>query len=304
MYRYSIYFFIFLLLQLTYSCQFSQNKKESKEQSLTIEQKVDALQAQIKTAIAPFKIVATLNHHRMAKEVGVYTPPSIASIFSDSKVNSDLLSKHGQLLGLDLPFKLLSYSEADTVKVSIAYTSASFIAKRNGLSKEDLSDYSNTIEEILGSFDKKIISETNLDSVTINYGIIKIHSDFDFNKTVQNLKDIVNVQSDTKWFGDIDYKAEANSLGTELRSTTLLLFGGPAPGGKAMKTTPKIGLDAFCQKLLVYENENGEVWVAFNDIVAFSELYYGIATKPQKMINQRLTATFTQAVKKLKVQNK
>ena len=74
--------------------------------------------------------------------------------------------------------------------------------------------------------------------------------------------------------------------------------GGPAPGGKAMETTPKIGLDAFCQKLLVYEDLNGIVWIAFNDIVAFSELYYGLSTKPQNMINQRLTATFSKAVKK------
>ena len=87
-------------------------------------------------------------------------------------------------------------------------------------------------------------------------------------------------------------------MGEDLDLTILLLFGAPAPGGKAMMTTPKIGLDAFCQKLLVYENSNGEVWIAFNDIVACSNLYYGIATKQQKMINQRLSATFSKAVKK------
>lgn len=64
-----------------------------------------------------------------------------------------------------------------------------------------------------------------------------------------------------------------------------------------MMTTPKIGLDAFCQKLLVYQNDKDEVWIAFNDIVAFAELYYGASTKPQNMINKRLIMTFTKAVK-------
>lgn len=125
---------------------------------------------------------------------------------------------------------------------------------------------------------------------------MKIQSDYDFETTVENLKAIVSAQSDTRWFGEIDYQAEARSFNVDINSNILLLFGGPGPGGKAMMTTPKIGLDAFCQKLLVYEEDNGEVWVAFNDIVAFSELYYGTSTKPQQMINQRLKMTFNKAV--------
>ena len=52
----------------------------------------------------------------------------------------------------------------------------------------------------------------------------------------------------------------------------------------------------FCQKLLVYENESGEVWIAYNDIVAFANLYYQTSTKPQQMINQRLKMTFSKAI--------
>ena len=107
----------------------------------------------------------------------------------------------------------------------------------------------------------------------------------------------VEKQSDTRWFGEIDFQKDAKALDHKINPAILLLFGGPAPGGKAMMTTPKIGLDAFCQKLLIYQDENNEVWVAFNDIVAFSELYYGRSTKAQQVINQRLTATFTKAVK-------
>ena len=57
----------------------------------------------------------------MAKEEDVYTPPSIATIFSDPVVNTPLI-KENPLIGIDLPFKILCFSEADTTKVSMAYT--------------------------------------------------------------------------------------------------------------------------------------------------------------------------------------
>lgn len=47
----------------------------------------------------------------------------------------------------------------------------------------------------------------------------------------------------------------------------------------------------------VLENKNKEIWIAFNDIVAFAELYYNTSTKPQQLINERLKMTFTKAVK-------
>ena len=279
------------------SCQSNSNKQKSAEESLSIVQQVEETSNELNQLIKPLKLIATLDHHAMAKEEGVYTPPSIASIFSDSKVNTALL-QNNQLIGLDLPFKFLCYSEVDTAKVSIAYTSGDFIAKRHGLSKELLADYNSQVERVVGSLNNISVSETNIDSVSTGYGIISIQSEFDFLTTIQNLKNIVMSQSDTKWFGEVDFQNEAKMLEVDIDPTILLLFGGPAPGGKAMETTPKIGLDAFCQKLLVYEDQNGKVWVAFNDIVAFSKLYYGLATKPQNMINQRLTATFSNAVKK------
>lgn len=261
----------------------------------TITQKVDNVVKQLVGSISSFNIIATLDHHRMAAEVGVYTPPSIATIFSDKKVNTAIIQEN-QLTGLDLPFKILSFTEADTTEVKLAYTSSVFIQKRHNLDASLLMEYKSNMTKILASFSKEMISKTDISTVNEGFGIVSIKSDFDYTTTVQNLRDIVLSQGDTKWFADIDYQKEAASLDVEIRPTTLLLFGGPAPGGKAMVSTPKIGLDAFCQKLLVYENEDGEVWVAYNDIVAFSDLYYKKSTKPQQLINQRLKMTFTKAI--------
>ena len=141
------------------------------------------------------------------------------------------------------------------------------------------------------------IPEVILDSVDAGFGIVRIKSDFSFDQIVDNLKAIVMAQDDTRWFGEINYQSDALANDVEILPAILLLFGGPAPGGQAMITTPRIGLDAFCQKLLVYQNHEEEIWIAFNDIVAFSKLFYGTTTKPQQMINERLKATFTKAIR-------
>ena len=278
------------------SCGDATSSSESHStEAKTIVAQVDDLTQQLQKSIGDLTTVVTLDHHRMAQEEGVYTPPSIATLFSDPKINTDLVQAN-QLAGLDLPFKVLCYAEADTLSARVAYTSAEFIQQRHDFSTDALKDYKSGMDQAISSFQPDQISGTDLSKVVSGYGIVKIKSDFDYETTVQNLRDIVMSQGDTKWFADVDFRKEAAAYNVDLRPTILLLFGGPAPGGKAMMTSPKIGLDAFCQKLLVYQNDNGEVWVAYNDIVAFAELYYGTSTKPQQMINQRLKMTFTKAV--------
>lgn len=272
------------------SCNISQKKKSN-----DIRTKVDLEVKKLKLNTDKFAPVVSIDHARLAEEVGVYTPPSIVSIFSNTEVNSSLLQLN-QLIGLDLPYKILCYSEPDTLKPSIAYTSASFIQKRHGLSDADITDYSNDIKFVLQSLPEKNISPTNVELVDKHFGIISFQSDFDFNSTIEKLKKSILSQGDTKWFGEIDFQKEAESVNIKIDKTTLLLFGGPAPGGLAMVDSPKLGLDAFCQKLLVFENNKKQVIVAFNDIPAFSILYYDRSTKPQEIINGRLKSVFEKAL--------
>lgn len=282
-------------MALITSCGINSNKESANEAPVNISQKVDEAVKQLEEEISSFKKIASLDHHRMAAAEGVYTPPSTAILFSDSKIDVALVQGN-QLAGLDLPFKVLCYSEPDTAQARVAYTSAEFIQKRHQLDAASLVDYKSNMTKVIASIPQEMVSVTDLSGVEEGFGIINIKSDFDHATTIESLRNIVMAQGDTKWFADIDYQKEASALGLSLRPTVLLLFGGPAPGGKAMVTSPKIGLDAFCQKLLVYEKDNGEVWIAYNDIIAFSELYYGSSTKPQQMINQRLKMTFTKAV--------
>jgi len=48
-------------------------------------------------------------------------------------------------------------------------------------------------------------------------------------------------------------------------------------------------------KLLVFEKDK-EVFIAYNDIVDFSELYYQNWTIPQRVINYRLNSVYEKAI--------
>jgi len=285
-----------IVLLIIVSC----GNKSNQDKSLVLlsETAVDSLDNIIKDEIVSYKWKISLDHHRMAKEEEAYTPPAIATIFSDSKINSSILENNDPLVAIDLPFKFLAFSEPDLNSVYIAYTSADFISKRHDLPFSLLSEFKSRQDSVLNHFHKSTISEVDLDQVTKGYAIIKIKSDFDFKETVNKLKETINGISGTKTFGVIDYKKDAETFDIELNPTTLIFFGAPEPGAKAMKNTPKLGLDAFCQKLIILENQEGEVWVAFNDIEKLSRLYYNKSTLPQKTINRRLKKTITGSIQK------
>lgn len=133
------------------------------------------------------------------------------------------------------------------------------------------------------------------EGATLNLAVVELKSPFSVQESCERIRKTVMSQGDTKWFGEVNFTAEAKSLGEELPDAVLLLFGGPKLSGVVMPGHPKLGLDAFCQKLLVYESEGG-VRVIFNDIAALSEWHYGNAIEPQKMINGRLKQTFEKAL--------
>jgi len=282
-----------LSVVLLVSCSTSVDKFNTPE-GKEIRKKVDQTVVHLDSVVSNFNKVVRIDHSRLAEGTGTYTPPAIVTIFSNPKVNSELV-KTNQLVAMDLPYKVLCYSEPDLANASVAYTSPEFIMKRHGLSEADLNDYAKDMNSVINTFPKSMISTTDLSKVSKGFGIITMKSDFDFDTTMKKLKTGINAQGDTKIFGEVNYKKEAVAFNIELDPTTLILFGAPAPGGKAMHECPKLGLDAFCQKILVFEKEN-TVYVAYNDIVDFAELYYDKWTIPQKVINKRIKGVFEKAI--------
>ncbi|MBB3697277.1 DUF302 domain-containing protein [Flammeovirga yaeyamensis] len=262
-----------------------------------IQNSVDDFTIAVKENTKDFKQIVIIDHSRLAQEQGVKMPPSIVNIFSNPKVNSQLLSED-ILIGLDLPYRVIVYAEPEANRPTVAYADKSYLQKRYSIDHHALNTLEHDYKKAIKHLPKEDISKVNTEGLTKHYGIIDITSDYNYEETIARLKKAILSQGDTRWFSDIDYKKEAEEYGVALPKSGLLLFGGPAPGGKAMNKFPKLGLDAFCQKILVYEAEDQKIHIAFNDIEAFAKLHYGTSAMPHQVINKRLTTTFTKAISK------
>ena len=65
-------------------------------------------------------------------------------------------------------------------------------------------------------------------------------------------------------FARIDHGAGAASVGLQLRSTQLLIFGNARAGTPLMQADQIVGID-LPLKALVYEDETGRTWIAYNN---------------------------------------
>ncbi|MBO9475379.1 DUF302 domain-containing protein [Shimia sp. R10_1] len=262
-------------------------------QSQALQQDVDAHIAQLQKSArnAGFLEVADIDHARLAAAEGVDMPSARALIYSDPKTNTSVLAENLRA-GLDLPFRALSFVQDGMAEV--IYTDATFLKLRHGLENTaTLKTFDAKQTQVFRDLDTQPAPTTGL---ITNYGIIELTSDLGVSDAVESLTKAIQAQSDTIWFGEIDYQAEAAALGVNINEAVLLLFGGPAPGGVAMADFPAIGLDAFCQKLLVYSDGASGSVVLFNDIAALAELHYGESSAPHRQLNDRLTKTFKGAL--------
>jgi uncharacterized protein (DUF302 family) len=64
-------------------------------------------------------------------------------------------------------------------------------------------------------------------------------------------------------FARIDFAADAAAAGLVLRPIRLLLFGNPRAGTPLIVAAPTVALD-LPLKVLVWESEDGAVWVGYN----------------------------------------
>jgi len=93
-----------------------------------------------------------------------------------------------------------------------------------------------------------------------NDGVIAAKSAFPIGETIERLKmDIAD-----KGINEIDQSKLAADAGIMLRPSVLLIFGNPPLGTQFITANANAGLD-WPVRLLVYENEKGEVWTAYTD---------------------------------------
>ncbi len=255
---------------------------------------VDEVYNSMVAATGRFKMITEIDHSRLAAEQGETMPPARVVIFSDPAVNTSILLQEPRA-GLDLPFRVLAYAEGNAP--AVIATSADYLKRRYGLADGSaLQRYEESVLSAVNAVPGDAVIAFDVSSLGKEQGIVALSSVHGFEETIQRLKDAIMAEDDTIWFGEIDYREEAIGLGVDLPNLTLLLFGAPGPGAKAMAEYPRMGLDAFCQKVLVYQAPSGQVEVLFNDMPAMAELHYRDSAIPHKVITRRMQGTLGGAI--------
>ena len=111
-------------------------------------------------------------------------------------------------------------------------------------------------------------------AVEATEGMVKVKSAHTVQETVNRLESLLS-EKGMQVFARINHAAGAEKIGQTLRPTELLLFGNPKVGTPLMQCAQSIGID-LPQKALVWEDDQGDVWLAYND-PAYLVTRHGIA---------------------------
>ena len=243
-----------------------------------------------------FEVIVDIDHARLGAEARSPMPPSHVLIWSDPALEAAILT-HSPTAAVDLPLRVLAYEDQDSGKAAVIYNSYEFVASRHSLPDDDsLRDgYDSAISQALKGIPDGAITMFPSDDMP-DAALVTLTSPHGFATTKKRLLDAIRAQSDTVVFGEVDFSSRSRAHGVELPPLQLVLFGGPGPGGKAMASAPTLGLDAFCQKLLIWQDEGGNVYVTFNDLLALAERQNVSGGLPLRVINQRVRKTFSEAL--------
>lgn len=94
-------------------------------------------------------------------------------------------------------------------------------------------------------------------------GLIAVKSNHSVVTTADKLEAALN-EKGMKIMNRIDHAAGAESAGMDLRPTELVIFGNPKVGTPLMQCAQSVAVD-LPQKALIWEDENGQVWLGYND---------------------------------------
>jgi uncharacterized protein (DUF302 family) len=126
-------------------------------------------------------------------------------------------------------------------------------------------------------------------------GIITVKSAYPIGETIERLKKDI-ADKGIKFFDEIDQSRLAADAGITLRPSVLLIFGNPPLGTQFITANANAGLD-WPVRLLVYENEKGEVWTAYTEFDWIARRH-GIANrKDQFNMASSVITSITSSVK-------
>lgn len=234
------------------------SEAESASAATVYERIVNALKAN-----ANIGIVAEVNHQANAASVNLDLPPTRVVLFGNPNLGTPIMQANQQA-GIDLPQKILVYENRKD-RIFAAYNSVDYLAERHGVG--DVSTLS-TIEQALTGLIENTTGgsakTTRQKRIKLGEGIVTVASNQSFEDTYDKLKSAIDANPNLRIVAELDHQANAASVGLDLNPTRLIVFGNPNLGTPLMQERQTIGID-LPQKMLVYETEAGEVYIAYND---------------------------------------
>jgi len=94
-------------------------------------------------------------------------------------------------------------------------------------------------------------------------GLIKVKSNHSVAATADKLEAVLS-ENGMKIMNRINHAAGAESANMELGPTELVIFVNPKVGTPLMQCSQTVAVD-LPQKALIWEDENGQVWLGYND---------------------------------------
>lgn len=95
-------------------------------------------------------------------------------------------------------------------------------------------------------------------------GMIALKSAGNVEETTQRLGKVLK-EKGVNVVTTVDHAAAASKAGMKLRPTRVVIFGNPKAGTPLMQCAQTIAID-LPQKALVYEDDKGQTWIAYNDV--------------------------------------
>ena len=126
-------------------------------------------------------------------------------------------------------------------------------------------------------------------------GIISVKSAYPIGETIELLKKDI-ADKGIKFFNEIDQSKLAAEAGIKLQPSVLLIFGNPPLGTQFITANANAGLD-WPVRLLVFENDKGEVWTAYTDFDWIARRHGIKNRKNQFKMASSVIASITSSVK-------
>jgi len=111
-------------------------------------------------------------------------------------------------------------------------------------------------------------------------GLVVKPSQYSVQETIDRLEAALKEKGLTI-FARIDHQAGASKADLELNPTQVLIFGNPKLGTPLMTSAPTTAID-LPQKALAYEDADGKVYLAYND-VGYLQARHGIEGRDEVM---------------------